>query len=54
MDLIWLLRVMQSDVNLRKTDRIVDYNIVFLIFCNNIINLTKKKDNYKSFYYDIF
>ena len=47
MDLVELLRVMQSDVNLHKAGRIVGYNIVyvmFLIICNSIINQTKKKD----------
>ena len=45
MDLIGLHKVMQSDVNLHKTGRIVDCNIVyvmFLIICNSIINQTKK------------
>ena len=48
MDLIGLLRVMQSGVNPQKTGKIVDCNIVyvmFLIICNSIINLTKKKKN---------
>ena len=45
MDLIGLLRVMQSDVNPHKTGRIVGCNIVyvmFLIICNSIINQIKK------------
>ena len=46
MDLIGLLRVMQSGVNPQKAGRIVGCNIVyvmFLIICNSIINQTKKK-----------
>ena len=46
MDLVGLLRVMQSGVNPHKAGRIVGYNIVyvmFLIICNSIINQTKKK-----------
>ena len=46
MDLIGLLRVMQSGMNLHKTCRIVGCNIVYVIFliiCNSIINQTKKK-----------
>ena len=47
MDLVGLLRVMQSGVNPHKTGRIVGYNIVYimvLIICNSIINQTKKKE----------
>ena len=50
-DLIGLLRVMQSDVNSHKTGRIVGYNIVYVIFLiiyNSIINQTKNK-NFKLF-----
>ena len=42
---IGLLSVMQSDENLYKTGRIVDCNIVYVMFfiiCNSIINRTKK------------
>lgn len=31
-DLIGRFRVMQSDVNPRKTDRIIDYIIIYVIF----------------------
>ena len=46
MDLIGLLSVMQSGVNLHKAGRIVGCNIIYVIFliiCNSIINETKKK-----------
>ena len=46
MDLIGLLRVMQSGVNPQKAGRIVGCNIIYVIFliiCNSIINQTKKK-----------
>ena len=45
MDLIGLLRVMQSGVNPHQAGRIVGCNIVYVIFliiCNSIINQTKK------------
>ena len=45
MDLIGLLRVMQSDVNPHKAGRIVGCNIVYVMFfiiCNSIINQIKK------------
>ena len=48
MDLIGLLRVMQSGVNPHKAGRIVGCNIVYVIFLiifNSIINQSKKNDN---------
>ena len=44
MDLIGLLRVMQSGVNSHKAGRIVGCNIVYVMFliCNSIINQTEK------------
>ena len=45
MDFIGRLRVMQSDVNPRKTGKIIGYNIVYVIFlivCNSIITGQKK------------